>query len=117
MLARYEGREVNTTGDGFVATFELVSQAIAAARAITKESGVPVRAGIHTGECERRGDDLAGMVVHIAARVAAHAGAGEVVVSQTVRDLVTGSGLTFEARGAHELKGVPDTWRLFAVEG
>ena len=75
-----------------------------------------MRAGIHTGECERRGDDLAGLAVHIAARVAAAAGAGEVIVSRTVRDLVGGSELRFVDRGEHELKGVPERWQLFALE-
>lgn len=100
-LRRYGGREVNTTGDGF----------LAASRAAQLE----VRAGIHTGECERRGADLAGLAVHIAARVASEAGPGEVVVSRTVRDLVGGSEMRFVDRGEHELKGVPDRWQLFTL--
>ena len=78
--------------------------------------GIDVRVGLHTGECDVRGDDLAGLAVHIAARVAAAAGAEEVLVSSTVRDLVAGSGITFADRGEHDLKGVPDAWRLYAVQ-
>ena len=118
-LRRYGGREVNTTGDGFLAAFDSPTQAVRCARSIVDASSgaqLDVRAGIHTGECERRGDDLAGLAVHIAARVAAAAGAGEVVVSRTVRDLVGGSELRFVDRGEHELKGVPERWQLFALE-
>ena len=118
-LRRYGGREVNTTGDGFLAAFASPTQAVRCAQAIVDGSGaaqLEVRAGIHTGECERRGDDLAGLAVHIAARVAASAGGGEVVVSRTVRDLVVGSEMRFADRGEHELKGVPDRWQLFALE-
>ena len=117
-LNRYGGREVNTTGDGFLAAFESPTQAVRCAHAIVTSAaadGIAVRAGIHTGECERRGSDLAGLAVHIAARVAALAASGEVLVSRTVRDLVGGSGLQFLDRGDHELKGVPETWRLFAL--
>ena len=118
-LARFGGHEVNTTGDGFVATFSLPTSAVRAATAIveaTRASGISVRVGVHTGECERRGDDVAGLAVHIAARVGAHARPCEVLVSRTVCDTVTGSGLAFESRGAFELKGVPQQWELFAVQ-
>jgi class 3 adenylate cyclase/pimeloyl-ACP methyl ester carboxylesterase len=118
-LQRYGGREVNTTGDGFLSTFESPTQAVRCAQAIVTalaSNGIAVRAGIHTGECERRADDVAGLAVHIAARVAALAAGGEVLVSRTVRDLLTGSGLRFVPRGEHELKGVPETWQLFALE-
>ncbi len=115
-LRRYGGREVNTTGDGFLAAFDRPTQAVRCARAIVEGSAgaaqLEVRAGIHTGECERRGDDLAGLAVHIAARVAASASGGEVMVSRTVRDLVGGSELGFADRGEHELKGVPERWQL-----
>jgi class 3 adenylate cyclase len=118
-LARYGGDEVNTTGDGFVASFESPTQAVRCGRAIVDAADaaqVPVRVGIHTGECERRGDDLAGLAVHIAARVGAQAAPGEVLASRTVRDLVGGSGLRFADRGEHTLKGIPDAWQLFALE-
>ena len=118
-LTRYGGREVNTTGDGFVGAFDSPTQAVRAGNAIVEVAarhGVAIRVGLHTGECERRGDDLAGLTVHIAARVGALAAAGEVLVSRTVRDLVAGSGLKFVTRGEYELKGVPDTWQLFALD-
>ena len=118
-LTRYGGTEVNTTGDGFVAAFESPTSAVRCGRAIVNGAAtaqVPVRVGIHTGECERRGGDLAGVAVHIAARVGALAAPGEVLVSRTVRDLVGGSDLRFVDRGTHELKGVPDNWQLFALE-
>ena len=118
-LRRYGGREVNTTGDGFLGAFESPTQAVRCANAIVTASasqGIAVRAGAHTGECERRGTDLAGLTVHIAARVAGLAASGEVLVSRTVRDLVAGSGLRFADRGEHALKGVPETWQLFALE-
>ncbi|MDQ1476669.1 MAG: hypothetical protein QOE62_1898 [Actinomycetota bacterium] len=117
-LRRYGGREVNTTGDGFLAAFESPTQAVRCARAIVDAAGaqVEVRTGVHTGECERRGNDLAGLAVHIAARVAAAAGPGEVFVSRTVRDLVGGSDARFADRGEYELKGVPERWQLFALE-
>jgi class 3 adenylate cyclase len=117
-LQRFRGREINTTGDGFVACFDGPARAIRCALAIvqaTKRLGIEVRAGLHTGECEVRGEDLGGLAVHIAARVGALANPGEVLVSGTVRDLVVGSGIEFEDRGEHELKGVPGTWRLYAV--
>jgi class 3 adenylate cyclase len=118
-LRRYRGREINTTGDGFVASFDGPARAIRCAKDIVKATqnlGVDVRVGLHTGECEVRGDDLGGLAVHIAARVAAAAETVEVLVSSTVKDLVAGSGITFKDRGEHDLKGVPDTWRLYAVQ-
>jgi pimeloyl-ACP methyl ester carboxylesterase len=117
-LERFRGNEIDTAGDGFMASFDGPARAIRCARAIEDANqalGVDVRAGVHTGECERLGDKLSGIAVHIAARVAGSAAAGEVVVSQTVKDLVAGSGIEFEDRGVHELRGVPDAWRLFAV--
>lgn len=119
-LARFRGREVKTVGDAFVATFDSPGRAIECALAIRntlKASGIDVRAGIHTGEIEVRGDDVAGMAVHIGARVAALADTGEVLVSSTVKDSVVGSTVEFEERGERNLKGVPGTWRLFAVGG
>lgn len=118
-LQRYGGREVNTTGDGFLCAFESPTQAVRCAHAIVASSAannIAVRAGAHTGECEQRGNDLAGLTVHIAARVAALAASGEVLVSRTVRDLVAGSELRFVNRGEHVLKGVPDSWQLFALQ-
>jgi class 3 adenylate cyclase len=117
-LSRFRGREVNTSGDGFLAMFDGPQRAIRCAMAIrdaVQSLGIQVRAGLHTGECEIRGDDIGGIGVHIGARVSALAGPNEVLVSSTLRDLVIGSGLEFEDRGAHELKGVPGEWRLFAV--
>ncbi len=117
-LARFRGREVNTSGDGFLATFDGPQRAIRCAMAVrdaVKSLGIEVRAGLHTGECELRGDDIGGIAVHIGARVSALAGPNEVLVSSTLRDLVIGSGLEFDDRGAHQLKGVPGEWRLFAV--
>lgn len=117
-LARFRGREVNTSGDGFLAMFDGPQRAIRCAMAIrdtVQALGIEVRAGLHTGECEVRGDDIGGIAVHIGARVSALAGANEVLVSSTVRDLVIGSGIEFDDRGAHQLKGVPGEWRLFAA--
>jgi class 3 adenylate cyclase len=117
-LARFRGREVSTSGDGFLAMFDGPQRAIRCAMAIrdaVQTLGIQVRAGLHTGECEVRGDDIGGIAVHIGARVSALAGPNDVLVSSTLRDLVIGSGLEFEERGAHELKGVPGEWRLFAV--
>ena len=117
-LARFRGREVNTSGDGFLAMFDGPQRAIRCAMAIrdaVQALGMEVRAGLHTGECELRGDDIGGIAVHIGARVSALAGPNDVLVSSTLRDLVIGSGLEFEDRGAHALKGVPGEWRLFAV--
>ena len=117
-LARFRGREVNTSGDGFLAMFDGPQRAIRCAMAIrdaVQALGLEVRAGLHTGECEVRGDDLGGIAVHIGARVSALAGANDVLVSSTLRDLVIGSGLEFEDRGSYELKGVPGEWHLSAV--
>ena len=117
-LSRFRGREVNTSGDGFLAMFDGPQRAIRCAMAIrdaVQALGIEVRAGLHTGECEIRGDDIGGIAVHIGARVSALAGPNDVLVSSTLRDLVIGSGLEFEDRGAHQLKGVPGEWCLFAV--
>jgi class 3 adenylate cyclase len=117
-LERYGGREVSTTGDGFFASFPSPTQAVRCGLEVAEAVstlGVQIRAGVHTGEVEVRGDDLGGLAVHIAARVSAAAGAGEVVVSSTVKDLLAGSAITFQDRGEHELKGVPGNWRLFAA--
>ncbi len=118
-LDRFRGREVDTAGDGFFASFDGPIRAIRCASAITesvRDLGLHVRAGLHTGECELIGDKLGGIAVNIGARVASRAGPGEVLVSSTVRDLVAGSGIRFAERGAIELKGVPGTWELFAVD-
>jgi class 3 adenylate cyclase len=117
-LRRFRGKEVKTTGDGFVATFDGPARAIRCAQAIGEEVrplGIPIRAGLHAGECELRENDVSGLAVHIAARVGAMAGPEEVLVSSTVKDLVTGSEIEFEDRGEHGLKGVPGSWKLFAV--
>lgn len=117
-LARFRGREVNTSGDSFLAVFDGPQRAIRCAMAIRealKPLGIEIRAGLHAGECEVRGADIGGIAVHIGARVSALAAANEIVVSSTLRDLVIGSGLEFEDRGEHRLKGVPGEWRLFAV--
>jgi pimeloyl-ACP methyl ester carboxylesterase len=117
-VQRRRGRAIKSTGDGFLATFDGPARAIDCAQAVAAgvdELGVQVRAGVHTGECELRGDDIGGMAVHIGARVAARAEPGEVLVSSTVKDLVVGSGLDFVERGAQELKGVPGEWRLYSV--
>ena len=116
VLQRYRGREINTAGDGFLAAFDGPARAIRCAGAIrnsVQSINLEIRCGLHTGECELMGDDLAGIAVHTGARVAGLAAPGEVLVSQTVRDLVAGSGLAFEDRGTHVLKGVPNKWRLF----
>ena len=117
-LSRYRGRELDTAGDGFFASFDGPARAIRCARAITDDVhslGIDVRAGLHTGECEVVDAKVGGIAVHIGARVASQAGPGEVMVSSTVKDLVAGSGIEFEERGVAELKGVPGEWRLFAV--
>src|SRR6478672_2059074 len=117
-LARFRGREVHTSGDGFLAMFDGPQRAIRCAMAIrdaVQALGIQVRAGLHTGECEVRGDDIGGIGVHIGARVSALAGANEVLVSSTLRDLVIGSGLEFDDRGAQLLKGVPGDWNLFSI--
>ena len=115
-LSRFRGREVDTSGDGFLAMFDGPQRAIRCAMAIrdaVQALGIEVRAGLHTGECEVRGDDIGGIAVHIGARVSALAGPNDVLVSSTLRDLVIGSGLEFDDRGAHQLKGVPGEWQLF----
>lgn len=117
-LARFGGRQVKTTGDGVLATFDGPARAIRGACAIrdaVARLGIDIRAGLHTGEIELRGDDVAGIAVNIAQRVSSLARSGEVLVSRTVTDLVAGSGLEFEDRGSHELKGVPGRWQLYAV--
>lgn len=119
-LKRFRGKEINTTGDGFVASFDGPARAVRCAQAVltaTGALGIDLRVGLHTGECEVRGDDIGGIAVHTAARVGALAGPGEVLVSRTVVDLVAGSGIEFAERGEYELKGVPGTWKLFAVRG
>jgi class 3 adenylate cyclase len=117
-LERFRGREIKTTGDGFLATFDGPARAIRCADAIhaaLRPVDVSVRAGLHTGEVDVVDVDLGGIAVHIAARVSARAGAGEILVSSTVKDLVVGSGIAFDDRGSHVLKGVPGTWQLFSV--
>jgi class 3 adenylate cyclase len=117
-LAHFDGRPIKSVGDGFLATFERPEQAVRCATSIIKGVrglGLQVRAGVHTGEIETEGDDIHGIGVHIGARVAALAGAGEVLVTKTVAELVTGSGVRFAERGEHELKGVPGRWPLLAV--
>jgi class 3 adenylate cyclase len=117
-LGRFGGREMRTTGDGFFALFEGPARAIRCALALVRAVrplGLEIRAGLHTGEVELSGNDIEGMAIHIGARIAALAGTGEVLVSRTIKDLVVGSGLTFEDRGVHALKGVPDQWQLFAA--
>jgi class 3 adenylate cyclase len=116
---RHRGRRIKTTGDGMLATFDGPARAVRCAQAICRSVrplGIEVRAGVHTGEIELRGDDIGGIAVHIGQRVSALAGAGETLVSSTVKDLVAGSGITFADRGSHALKGVPDEWRLFVAE-
>jgi class 3 adenylate cyclase len=118
-VARFRGRVIKTTGDGALATFDGPARAIRCAvslRDAVAQAGVELRAGIHTGEVEQRGGDIGGIAVHLAARVQALAGPGEVLVSRTVADLVAGSGIAFGDRGEHELKGIPGSWRLLAVE-
>ncbi len=117
-IARFRGREINTAGDGFLATFDGPARAVRCAgamRSALEPLGLALRAGVHTGEIELHGDDVGGIAVHICARVAAAAGTGEVLVSSTVKDLVSGAGLTFSDRGAHALRGVPGEWRLYAA--
>jgi class 3 adenylate cyclase len=119
-VARFRGREVKTLGDGFLATFDGPARAIRCASAIregVRALALEVRSGLHTGECEVLGDDVSGIAVHIGARVSGRAAPGEILVSSTVKDLVTGSDLRFVERGTHSLQGVPGEWRLFAVEG
>jgi class 3 adenylate cyclase len=115
-LRRFRGREINTTGDGFLASFDGPARAIRCALALaegTRALGIDLHLGLHTGECEVRGDDLGGLAVHIAARIGSLGGPGEVLVSSTVKDLVAGSRIDFVDRGEHQLKGVPGTWKLY----
>ena len=117
-LKLFHGREIDTAGDGFLAAFDGPARAVRAAQSISDKvrlMGLDIRAGLHTGECEIIRSKLAGIAVHIGARVAGLAGAGEVLVSNTVKDLVAGSGLMFEDRGTHILKGVPGEWRVYAA--
>ena len=117
-LDRYRGREIDNAGDGFLATFDGPARAVRCGRAIAdavKSLNIQIRAGVHTGECEVMGEKLGGIAVHTGARVAALAAPDEILVSSTVKDLVAGSGLRFESRGAHSLKGVPGEWNLFAA--
>ena len=117
-LLRFRGREIDTAGDGFLATFDGPARAIRCARSVVADVqsvGLELRAGVHTGEVELVGNSVRGIAVHTGARVTAQAGAGEVLVSQTVKDLVAGSGIELEDRGTHELKGIPGEWRLYAV--
>jgi class 3 adenylate cyclase/predicted esterase len=119
-LVRFGGREISTTGDGFFASFGSPTQAVRCALALHDRVGtlgIQIRAGVHTGEVEVRGADLGGLAVHIGARVAAAAAAGDVFVSGTVKDLLAGSDISFEDRGEHDLKGVPGAWRLYAASG
>jgi class 3 adenylate cyclase len=118
-LRRYRGNEIKTTGDGFLASFDGPARAIRCALTMaeaTRALGIELHLGLHTGECEVRGDDLFGLAVHIAARIASLAAPGELLVSGTVKDLVAGSRIEFMDRGEHELRGVPGNWRLFSVE-
>lgn len=117
-LRHFGGREIQQTGDGFFSAFDSPARAIRCATAICREMpsiGLQVRAGVHSGECEVVGNDLSGIAVHIGARIGALAEPSEVLVSQTVKDAVIGSGITFADRGARDLKGVPGQWRLYAV--
>jgi class 3 adenylate cyclase len=117
-VEQFRGRYVKHTGDGFLATFDGPGRAIKCARALRTAMGglgIQIRAGVHAGEVELRGDDVGGIAVHIAARVAALAGPEEILVSSTVKDLVVGSGIVFSERGSYELKGVPGEWRLYVV--
>jgi class 3 adenylate cyclase len=119
LLARYRGREVVTTGDGFLAVFDGPARAVKFAETGivgTSDMGLGMRAGIHTGEIQLMGDDVTGVAVHIAARIASIAEPSEVLVSRTVRDLVFGAGLTFSDRGEHGLKGIGSSWHLFALD-
>lgn len=120
LLEGFHGVEIDTAGDGFFATFDGPARAVHCACAIrdsVREIGLEIRAGLHTGEAERRGNSVTGLAVHVGARVAAHAQASEVLVTSTVKTLVLGSGICFADRGLHVLKGVPGRWRLFAVTG
>jgi class 3 adenylate cyclase len=119
-LVRYSGREIDTSGDGFFASFDGPARAVRAALTVVEELaelGIDVRAGLHTAEFEIADGKLAGIGASIGARIAAAATAGEVLVSSTLKDLVAGSGIRFEQRGVHQLKGVPDGWMLYAAKG
>jgi class 3 adenylate cyclase len=118
-LRRFRGREIKSTGDGFIASFDGLARAIRSATSIveaTRPLGITLRTGPHTGQCEVRGEDLGGLAVQIAARVGSCAGPEDVLVSGTVRDLVIGSDIRFEERGEHQQKGAPGSWKLFAVK-
>jgi class 3 adenylate cyclase len=115
-LQRFRGREINTTGDGFVATFDGPARGVRCAlsiRDVVRPLGIELRTGLHTGECELIGDSVGGIAVHIGARVMANSEPGRVLVSRTIKDLVAGSGLNFESHGQHQLKGVSGDWELF----
>ena len=117
-FARFQGREIDATGDGFFATFERPAKAIQCARAINnmvREDGLEIRAGVHTGECEVRENIVRGIAVHIGARVMAKARGGEILVTDTAKQMMTGSDIRFQDRGTHDLRGIPGEWRLFAV--
>ena len=116
-IARFSGREVSTTGDGFLATFDGPERAIRCASAINGIAGIPVRTGLHAGEVEVLGDDIAGIAVHIAARIMALAASGQVLMSRTVRDLVVGSRLRLVEAGTHPLKGVDGEWQVYELAG
>jgi class 3 adenylate cyclase len=119
LLSRHDGVLVKTTGDGILARFASPAQGVRCAAALVeaaRRGGLQLRAGLHTGEVELRGDDIGGLAVHIASRVSALAGGDEVLVTGTVRDLVVGSGIAFDDRGRHDLKGVPGEWQILAVE-
>ncbi len=118
-LRHFGGREINTTGDGFVASFDGPARAIHCAQAIidrARSLGIELRTGLHVGECEVRGEDLSGIAVHIAVRIASLARPGDVLVSATLKDLIARSAIEFQDRGEHDLKGIPDPWHLYAVE-
>jgi class 3 adenylate cyclase len=118
-LARHRGVEVNTAGDGFLATFDGPARAVRSAMAISKavkQLGIEVRAGVHTGECEFMGDNVGGIAVHIGARIMSKAAPSEVLASSTVKDLVSGSGINFVDQGLSELKGIQGEWRLFRAQ-
>jgi class 3 adenylate cyclase len=119
LLGRFGGRELDTAGDGFFASFDGPGAAVRCAEAITasvRDIGLEIRAGVHTGECERVGEKLGGLAVHVGSRIAALAEAGEVLVSRTVRDLLVGSDIRFADRGTHRLRGIDESWQLFAAE-
>src|SRR5208337_3983750 len=119
LTERFGGTVVKSTGDGHLTTFDGPTQAIRCAEAVRADAetlGIEIRAGIHTGECELMDSDIGGIAVHIAARILGQAGAGEILVSRTVRDLVIGSGTGFDDRGSVELRGVPGSWQLLAVD-